>query len=92
MLVLLVFFVVANTAGAEFSASGRRLLLSEHPFMVRLRFVGGGIVAGLGLAGYSWEHGGWVAWLGIAALVIGSARHFAPARAIIESDTVAERP
>ncbi|MDB6154717.1 MAG: hypothetical protein JWL90_3170 [Chthoniobacteraceae bacterium] len=78
MLILLVFFILANTAGAEFSAGGRRLLLSVQPFMVRLRYVGGGIVAGLGLAEYSFENAGWVAWLGIAALIVGSARHYAP--------------
>lgn len=78
MLILLAFVVAANTAGAEFSASGRRLLLSRHPLLVRLRYVGGGMVAALGLAGYSWERSGWVAWVGVAALVIGSARHFAP--------------
>jgi hypothetical protein len=78
MLTVLIFFAIANTAGAKFSVSGRRILLSMHPLMIRLRYAGFGIVAGLGLVGDSWSHAGWVVWLGVAALAIGSARHSAP--------------
>lgn len=76
MIYLALFLVLANLLCGEFSVTGRRLELSRHPFMLRLRWLGIGLVLALVFSGYRWEMTGWVGWAAVAILLISSVRHF----------------
>jgi hypothetical protein len=94
MIYLALFFVMANLLFGEFSMTGRRLELSQHPLVLRLRWLSIGMVLALVLSGYKWEKTGWVGWATVAILLFSSARHFAPtsARKTVSSNDSASKP
>ena len=71
------FLVLANLLCGEFSVTGRRLALSQHPFILRLRWLGIGMVLALFISGYRWEETSWAGWVAVGILLISSVRHFA---------------
>ncbi len=81
MIYLALFFVTANLLFGEFSITGRRLGLSQHPLILRLRWLGIGMALALVFSGYGWEKTGWVGWTTVGILLFSSARHFAPSSA-----------
>ena len=74
MLALILLLVVLNVIGGEFSFTGQRLQMSSHPFFVRVRFLGFGMVAALFLAGHSFLVTDWVSWSAVVLLAVGVTR------------------
>ena len=77
MIYAIAFLVVAFNwvgAGSDVSVLGQRLALDPRPVMVRLRWLGMGMVLALAISGYPIESNDWVGWASVLILAIGSAR------------------
>jgi len=94
MIYLALFFIAANLLFGDFSVAGRRLELSRHPIMLRLRWLGIGMALALVFSGYRWEQTGWLGWAAVAILFLSSARHSTsmPARKTGSTDDTESTP
>lgn len=77
---LIIFLAVVNLVAGEWSARGRRLAMSSHPLVVRLRRFALGAVAALFGAGYQFADDDWGSWGLAIALAVSVARFPFPSR------------
>ncbi|MDB5339860.1 MAG: hypothetical protein JWN70_5479 [Planctomycetaceae bacterium] len=80
--------------GAGISAFGQRLALDQRPFMMRLRWLGIGMLLALALCEYPHRDDGWVGWLSVSLLAVGSTRRLVapPLRSLPPLDNEVIRP
>lgn len=88
MIYLVLFLVVLNIMAADYTWSGRRLAMSLHPAILRLRYFTGGMVAMLFVTGHEWSDGNVLDW-GLVLLFAASTARF-PTGEIAR--TFSERP
>jgi hypothetical protein len=74
MAALILILSVLNLIAGEFSVTRRRLTMSAHPVMVRIRWLALGGVAALLITGHAFSSNDWVTWALVLLLAIGVAR------------------
>ena len=74
MIALILIMVVLNILVGDFSWSGRRLIMSTHPLVVRLRYFAFGLVTALFVTGYDWKASGALGWIAVVLLAVSVAR------------------
>jgi hypothetical protein len=78
MIAIALILIALNVFVGELSWTGRRLHMSTHPVMVRLRFFAFGLVVALFLTDYDWRPSGALGWLAVGLLAVSVARFHRP--------------
>ena len=74
MAVLSIILAVLNVVAGEWSATGRRLVMNQHPVVLRMRWFALGAVAALFLIEHDFARDDWISWVIAAVLAFSVAR------------------
>ena len=74
MITLFVILILINLIPSQLSFTGRKLLLMQHAWIVRLRFLGIGMAFVLMAARPSVSSNSWLWWLTFSMLLLTAAR------------------
>ncbi len=90
-MILLLALVLVNVLFGECSSvMGDRLVLSKHPLVVRIRYLGYGMVLTLFLSKYlskyHWYEGGYLVWTAIILLAIGVAKTRVRSKPVVHAE------
>ncbi|MCL4179039.1 MAG: hypothetical protein KJ072_15005 [Verrucomicrobia bacterium] len=85
MAALILILAVLNLVAGEWSVTGRRLPMSQHPVFVRLRWFALGAVAASLIVGHDFARDDWYSWALAALLALGAARIPAPRKKTSET-------
>jgi hypothetical protein len=74
MITFIIILILINLVPIQFSLTGRKLILMQHPWIVRLRFLGIGMaLAQIAIAANA-PRNPWMWWVTAALLVLTAAR------------------
>jgi hypothetical protein len=85
MAALILILTVLNLVAGEWSVTGRRLPMSQHPVFVRLRWFALGAVAASLIVGHDFARDDWYSWALAALLALGAARIIDPRKKTSEA-------